>query len=49
MLLKESFFKIYDCKTAEEAENYLIAWIKETIESFIETFKLIALSFKEKM
>lgn len=49
MLLKESFLKIYDCKTAEEAENYLIAWIKEAIESFIETFKLIALSFKEKM
>jgi transposase len=49
MLLKESFLKIYDYQLYEEAENHLTVWIKEAIDSTIETFKLIALSFKDKI
>ncbi len=49
MLLKESFLKVYDYQTPEEAQSYLENWIKEAAASAIETFKIIAASFKDKL
>lgn len=49
MLLKESFLKVYDYQTPEEAQSYLEDWIKEAASSTIETFKIIASSFKDKL
>lgn len=49
MLLKESFLKVYDCQTPEEAHSYLEGWIKDALSSAIETFKIIAASFRDKL
>lgn len=49
MLLKESFLKVYDCETPEETQGYLEGWIKEALSSAVETFRIIAESFKEKL
>jgi transposase len=49
MLLKESFLKVYDCDSPEEAEGYLENWIKDALSSAVETFRIIAQSFKEKL
>lgn len=49
MLLKESFLKVYDCQTPEEAQSYLEGWIKDALSSTIETFRIIAVSFRDKL
>ncbi|MBU0694542.1 MAG: transposase [Candidatus Omnitrophica bacterium] len=49
MLLKESFLKVYDYQTPEEAKSYLEGWIKEAISSTVETFRIIAESFRAKL
>lgn len=49
MLLKESFLKVYDYETPEEAQSYLEGWIKDALSSTVETFKIIATSFKDKL
>ncbi len=49
MLLKESFLKVYDCQTPEEAQGYLENWIIDAASSTVETFKIIAASFKDKL
>lgn len=49
MLLKESFLKTYDYQTPEEAQGYLENWIKDAASSTVETFKIIAASFKDKL
>ncbi|MBP7796084.1 MAG: transposase [Elusimicrobiales bacterium] len=49
MLLKESFLKIYDCQTTEEAQNYLENWIAGAFASGVEIFRTIAESFRDKM
>lgn len=49
MLLKESFLKLYDCQSPEEAQSYLEGWIIEALAGSVETFKLIAASFRDKM
>jgi transposase len=49
MLLKESFLKVYDYELPEEAQSYLEAWIKDALSSAVETFKIIAASFKDKL
>lgn len=49
MLLKESFIKVYDYEFPEEAQKYLETWIKEAASSAVETFKIIAASFKDKL
>lgn len=49
MLLKESFLKVYDCQSPEEAQSYLESWIKDALSSAIETFKIIAASFRDKL
>ena len=49
MLLKESFLKVYDYQTPEEAQGYLEGWIKDALSSAVETFRIIALSFRDKL
>ena len=49
MLLKESFLKVYDYESPEEAQGYLESWIKDALSSAVETFKIIASSFKDKL
>jgi len=49
MLLKESFLKVYDYQTPEEAQSYLEGWINDALSSTVETFKIIASSFKDKL
>lgn len=49
MLLKESFIKVYDYESPEEAQSYLENWIKEAAASTIKTFEMIAASFKDKL
>jgi len=49
MLLKESFLKVYDYELPEEAQSYLEAWIKDALSGAVETFKIIASSFKDKL
>lgn len=49
MLLKESFQKVYDYQTPEEVQDYLENWIKDAAESAVETFRMIAASFKDKL
>jgi len=49
MLLKESFLKIYDYQAPEEAQSYLENWIKEALSSAVETFRIIAESFRDKL
>lgn len=49
MLLKESFLKVYDYDSPEEARSYLEGWIKEALSSAIETFRIIAASFHDKL
>ncbi len=49
MLLKESFLKVYDYVSPEEAQNYLENWIKDALSSTVETFKIIAESFRDKL
>ena len=49
MLLKESFLKVYDYNTPEEAQSYLENWITDALSSVVETFKIIAKSFKDKL
>jgi len=49
LLLKESFLKIYDYQKPEDVQDYLEGWFTEAMASGIETFKLIAESFKEKI
>jgi len=49
MLLKESFLKIYDFYRPKDAKSYLEKWIKETLSSEVEMFKIIAESFRDKM
>lgn len=49
MLLKESFLKVYDCLSPEEAEDYLISWIQQAAASTVETFRVIAMSFYDKL
>lgn len=49
MILKESFLKVYDYQTPEEAQEYLECWIKDAAESSVETFRAVAASFKDKL
>jgi len=49
MLLKESFLRAYDYESPEEAQCYLESWIKDAASSTVETFKIIAASFKDKL
>lgn len=49
MLLKESFLKVYDCESPEEAQGYLENWIKDALSSAVETFRIIAESFRNKL
>ena len=49
MLLKESFLKVYDYQTPEEAQSYLEGWIKDALSSAVETFRIIAESFRDKL
>ncbi len=49
MLLKESFLRVYGYQTPEEAQSYLESWIKDAASSTVETFRIIALSFKDKL
>jgi transposase len=49
MLLKESFLRVYDYELPEEAQTYLENWIKGALSSAVETFKIIAASFKDKL
>ncbi len=49
MLLKESFLKVYDYESPEEAQSYLENWIKDAFSSTVETFRVIAESFRDKL
>lgn len=49
MLLKESFLKVYDYESPEDAQSYLEGWIKDALTSTVETFRIIAESFKAKL
>jgi transposase len=49
MLLKESFLRVYDYDSPEEARSYLEGWIKDALSSAVETFRIIALSFRDKL
>lgn len=49
MLLKESFLKVYDCRSPEEAKDYLTGWIHQAASSAVETFRIIAVSFNDKL
>lgn len=49
MLLKESFLRVYDCLSPEEAKDFLIGWIQQAATSTVETFKIIAMSFYDKL
>lgn len=49
MLLKESFLKVYDYKTPQEAQNYLEKWIEDALSSTVKAFEIIAKSFKDKL
>lgn len=49
MILKESFLKVYDYQTPEEAQSYLENWINDATLSTVETFKILASSFKDKL
>ena len=49
MLLKESFLKVYDYNDPVAAEEYLLGWIKDAIESSLDMFKKIAESFLDKL
>lgn len=49
MLLKESFLSVYDYESPEEAQGYLEGWIKDALSSAVETFGIIALSFRDKL
>ena len=48
MLLKESFLKIYEYQSPENAKEYLKHWLEEAQKSTVEMFRLIAVSFKDK-
>lgn len=49
MLLKESFLRVYDYQTPEDAQSYLEGWIKDALSSTVETFRIIAESFRDKL
>ena len=49
MLLKESFLGVYDYEFPEEAQGYLENWIKDALSSAVETFRIIAESFRDKL
>ncbi len=49
MLLKESFLRVYDYELPEDAQGYLENWINDAASSAVETFKIIAASFKDKL
>jgi len=49
MLLKESFLKVYDCQSSEEAKDYLTSWLQQAASSAVETFRIIAVSFSDKL
>lgn len=49
MLLKESFLEIYDCETPDEAKKHLESWIQTALSSTVDTFKIIAESFRSKL
>ena len=49
MLLKESFLKVYDYESPEDAQGYLEGWIKDALSSAVETFRIIAESFRDKL
>ena len=49
MLLKGSFLRVYDYDSPEEAQGYLETWIKEALSSAVETFRIIAESFRDKL
>lgn len=49
MLLKESFLKVYDYGSPEEAQSYLENWIRDALSSAVETFRIIAESFRDKL
>ena len=49
MLLKESFLKVYDCNTPEEAKEYLTLWCEQALSSTVTAFRIIGQSFKDKM
>ena len=49
MLLKESFLRVYDYESPEEAQGYLEAWIKDALSSAVPTFRIIAESFRDKL
>ncbi len=48
MLLKESFLRVYSCRTEEEARIYLNNWISEAFKSTLAHFHKIAKSFLNK-
>ncbi len=48
MLLKESFLRVYTCRTEEEARVYLIDWIKEAFKSNLPQFHEFAKSMLNK-
>lgn len=49
MLLKESFLKVYDYDSPEDAQSYLESWIKDALLSAVETFRIIAVGFRDKL
>lgn len=49
MLLKESFLKVYDYTSADDAKAYLESWIEQAISSAVGTFRVIAESFRDKL
>lgn len=49
MLLKESFLKVYDYQSPEEAKDYLTGWLQQAASSTVETFRIIAVSFSDKL
>lgn len=49
MLLKEIFLKVYDYQTPEDAQSYLEGWIKDALSSTVETFRIIAEGFRDKL
>ena len=48
MLLKESFLRLYSCRTEEEARACLIHWISEAFKSRLEHFHKVANSLLNK-
>jgi len=47
--LKESFLRVYDNESPEDARGYLECWIKDALSSAIEMFTVIAESFRNNL